>query len=426
MIQDLPEIPRSWRWGTLGEVVTHIEAGKSFKCEERPPTSTELGIVKVSAVTWGTFDEEASKTCLSLDQMKAGLLISEGDFLFSRANTIQLVGACVIVHQISKRLMLSDKILRLTFRSVYPPWVLYVLRSLWGRAEIERLATGNQESMRNIGQDRIRAIRVPFPPIEEQHRIVAEIETQLTRLDVAVGGLLQARAKLKRSRASILASACGTYSQQLKGGWQTARVGDVGEVKLGRQRAPRHHTGKHMRPYLRVANVFDDRIDTSDVLEMNFTPAEFRTFQLRHGDILLNEGQSIELVGRAAMFQNEIEGACFQNTLIRFRAAESIIPRYALSVFRSWLYSGRFREVARWTTNIAHLGASRLADMTIPLPPLSEQERIVAEVEARLSKAEAVESSINHCLRRAERLRQSLLKAASLGKLNVIKDVAHV
>ena len=72
-------------------------------------------------------------------------------------------------------------------------------------------------------------------------------------------------------------------------GWAWAKVCEVGAVKLGRQRSPEHHTGDHMRPYLRVANVYEDRIDLSDVLQMNFTPQEFEQYQLRYGDILLNE-----------------------------------------------------------------------------------------------------------------------------------------
>ena len=82
-----------------------------------------------------------------------------------------------------------------------------------------------------------------------------------------------------------------------------------------------------MRPYLRVANVYEDRLDLSDVKQMNFTPNEYETFHLRDGDILLNEGQSIELVGRPAMYRGEVPGACFQNTLVRFRPEPSVIYR---------------------------------------------------------------------------------------------------
>ena len=56
-------------------------------------------------------------------------------------------------------------------------------------------------------------------------------------------------------------------SPVLPPGWSWAKVQDVGEVKLGRQRSPEHHQGPYMRPYLRVANVFEDRIDVSDVLK---------------------------------------------------------------------------------------------------------------------------------------------------------------
>ena len=73
---------------------------------------------------------------------------------------------------------------------------------------IERLSNGNQQSMRNIGQDRIRKIRVPLAPLPEQHRIVAEIETQFTRLDAVVTAFKRVQANLKRYRASVLQAAC--------------------------------------------------------------------------------------------------------------------------------------------------------------------------------------------------------------------------
>lgn len=175
---------KSWKRAKLGDVLTAIEAGKSFRCEERPPSETEVGIVKVSAVTWGSYEERESKTCLDSTRVEERFLVQQGDFLFSRANTIELVGACVIAKQVSLRVMLSDKILRFRFsRDVLPEWVLYWLRSLVGRHEIERLATGNQMSMRNIGQERIRQIQLLIPPIAEQSLIVSEVERRLSVID---------------------------------------------------------------------------------------------------------------------------------------------------------------------------------------------------------------------------------------------------
>ena len=179
----LPPLPDDWSWSTTDSAIDAIEAGASFKCLERPPKDGEVGVLKVSAVTWGTYDENESKTCIDPRRINKGFMVRSGDFLFSRANTIDLVGACVIVGSVTKHLMLSDKTLRFRINSsVESAWLRCCLRSKFGRREIERLATGNQESMRNIGQERIRQIRIPIPPLTVQRRIVAEVDRRLSIL----------------------------------------------------------------------------------------------------------------------------------------------------------------------------------------------------------------------------------------------------
>jgi len=204
---------------------------------------------------------------------------------------------------------------------------------------------------------------------------------------------------------------------ELPEGWVWAKVMEAGRVQLGRQRAPQYHNGNDMRPYLRVANVFENRIDTSDILQMNFDPDVYETFKLHYGDILLNEGQSPEFLGRPAMYRNEVPGACFQNTLIRFQAASGLMPEYALAVFRGYLHTGRFRKTSQITTNLAHMSAGRFAEIEFPLPSQAEQQAIVNELDRVFSIADAVEKTVDEQLQQAERLRQSILKRAFEGKL---------
>jgi len=158
--------------------------------------------------------------------------------------------------------------------------------------------------------------------------------------------------------------------------WMPCRVDEVGSVQLGRQRSPKHQSGRFTTPYLRVANVFDGFIDYSDVLEMDFTPTEKETYSLLPGDVLLNEGQSLELVGRSAIYTEEPGRFCFQNTLIRFRAYHPNDLRFCRGLFKYYLDTGRFMTIARQTTSVAHLGADRLARMTFPCPHPDEQHRI--------------------------------------------------
>jgi type I restriction enzyme S subunit len=150
---------------------------------------------------------------------------------------------------------------------------------------------------------------------------------------------------------------------------------------------------------------------------MNFTPEEYETYQLRYGDILLNEGQSLEWVGRPAMYRDDLPGACFQNTLVRFRPHEFVNSRFALLVFRHYLHSRRFQRVAKWTVNIAHLGAQRFAEIEFPLPPLREQEKIADKAEELLSDLEAGVAALKRVKAALSRYRTAVLRAAVEGRL---------
>ena len=305
------------------------------------------------------------------------------------------------------------------------------------------------------------------PPVPEQRAIVAKIERLFSELESGIENLKTAKAKLSIYRQAVLTKAfegeltkewrerqenlpdaeellAGIQKEReraareqgrklkpvkplteaeiaalpkLPEGWRWATIETAGAVQLGRQRAPQFHSGEHMRPYLRVANVFEGRLALTDVKQMNFSPDEVPMYELRNGDLLLNEGQSLELVGRPAMFRNEIQGACFQNTLVRFRPYDGICSDYALRVFLMQYRYGKYRSIAKITTSMAHLGAQRFAAVEFPVCSTEEQLQIVSEIESRLSVCDALEATIARGLERAEALRQSILKKAFEGRL---------
>jgi type I restriction enzyme S subunit len=181
--------------------------------------------------------------------------------------------------------------------------------------------------------------------------------------------------------------------------WGIQKVEDCGEVKLGRQRSPDQHSGKWTTPYLRVANVLDGVIDYSDVLEMDFTPTERKLFELHPGDILLNEGQSLELVGRSAIYRGEPGQFCFQNTLVRFRCTPENHASFFAHLFKLWLDRGAFQIISKQTTSVAHLGADRFAKMVCPKVGLHEQKIIAQRLnsaEERIAKTEAHRENLAH------------------------------
>jgi type I restriction enzyme, S subunit len=197
-----------WPSVTLGDVIAGIDAGKNIRCEERPPRPKERGIVKISSVTWGEFDPFASKTPIQTVSLDRQTVIRPGDFLISRANTLELVGACVIVGAlVVNNLYLSDKVLRLRFNQPIKQWVLQFLRSEDGRRQIEDLATGNQVSMRNISQSSIRAIRLPLPPQETRDLVLKAVEQAMSSITSTLSDATRATTLLDRLDQTTLAKA---------------------------------------------------------------------------------------------------------------------------------------------------------------------------------------------------------------------------
>jgi len=203
---------------------------------------------------------------------------------------------------------------------------------------------------------------------------------------------------------------------ELPEGWCWAAVEQLGTVQLGRQRSPQNHQGPYMRPYLRAANATWHGLDITDVAEMNFPPEDFNRYQLHIGDILLSEASgSPNEVGKSFIWRGEIDGCCFQNTLIRVQTT-GLPPEYIQLHFLKDAKTGRFGQIAKGV-GIHHLGGQRLAEMAVALPPLAEQHTIISEYDRRITVVKAVESAVDTDLRRLAKFRQSILKQAFAGEL---------
>src|SRR3984957_1692191 len=385
------------------------------------------------------------------------------DVLFNNTNSRELVGKTAPILQESNW-NYSNHMTRLRVPTGFSnKFIAYQLHFLWMSGFFKQKCTQhiNQAS---ISSRTLVTIPLVVPPANEQWEIAHAVQQRMQMLEAvsktltlaverlnrltkmairqaAEGGLVpteHALAQLEgreyQNAAQLLQEILSDSKSQmdidllrkeevptdepgLPQGWVWARMEQVRDITLGRQRAPKYQKGKFMRPYLRVANVFEDRIDTTDVLRMNFEPEEFLKYRLEHGDILLNKDHSLEWVGRAAIFRDEIRDACFQNTLLRFRCRPGVSSGFALLVFRHYLHSKQFQQIARWSTNIAHLGRGRFASMRFPLPPLAEQERIVAEAQRILSIGESQTQILEELTSKLFFVRKKILEEALYGNL---------
>lgn len=198
----------------------------------------------------------------------------------------------------------------------------------------------------------------------------------------------------------------------LPDGWEVCSVLQMGEVVTGKALAV-NASGKQ-RPYLRTKNVFDGRIDISDVLAMPMSDEQFAQFQVRRGDILLNEGQSLELVGRCALYLGEYPEPCaIQNQLIRFRAHRGVSAEFASYLFRYCQQTGIFARIALQTTSIAHLGGSRFGRLRLAWPQDEREQRAIAEA---LGDADALLGALDRLLAKKRNLKQAAMQQLLTGQ----------
>jgi type I restriction enzyme S subunit len=381
-----------------------------------------------------------------------------GDIVVAEASgSASHVGRAAIWHGEIPDCCYQNTVIRFRPYAAISEYALIVFRHFAKSGLFAKLARG--VGIQHLGSSRLAQLRFPLPPLNEQHRIVLEFGKRAAAAREAEASLQSALRHLDEQDQEILAAAAsgklsvssGRRHRQggkrrpdgpvratkqgslfdgkdvdappveglypLPSGWLWIRVDQAGEVKGGKALSPHQQSGAPVRKYLRVANVLEDRLDTTDLNRMVFTKREYELYRLRPGDILLNEGQSPELVGRPALYRGEVPGACFQNSLIRFRAFSRTDPEYALLVFRHYLDASEFRKIARWSTNIAHLGVQRFAAMPFPLPPLNEQRRLAKEARKRLNASGTQREAVRSSLVGLREIDVELLSVATSGML---------
>jgi type I restriction enzyme S subunit len=224
-----------------------------------------------------------------------------------------------------------------------------------------------------------------FPPEHAEQQKIAKC---LSSVDELIAVQAQKVAALKTHKKGLMQQLFpreGETQPRLRlpefqnaGEWESKRVDEKGNVLAGKALAV--NAPGPLRPYLRTKNVLDGAIALTDVLTMPMTDAEFCRFEILDGDILLNEGQSMELVGRASIYRGEFGERCaMQNQLLRFRSFPSTCPEFAEQAFRKCQKDGTFADIATKTTSVAHLGSSRFSALELAWPPtLPEQQRIAS------------------------------------------------
>lgn len=443
-------LPRGWAWTTIGEITQPVE-----KVDPRESPQKQFTYLDISSIDNKVHKIAEPKTYYGAQApSRARQLVRSHDVLFSTVRTY--LKNIAFVSDIYDEQIASTGFAVLRAQvGISSKYLFYYSLTDNFLNSLNELQRGTSYPAVRDGD--VREQSIPLAPLPEQHRIVAEIETRFTRLDAGIAALKRVQANLKRYKAAVLKAACeGKLVEQdpndeptsvlleriaqnrkdakkqkdvapldvdslpaLPRGWCWVTMEQLAVIIGGVTKGRDFKGKKTIRlPYLRVANVQRGFLALDEMKEIDLLEAEVEKYLLHDNDLVLTEGGDWDKLGRSAIWRNQIPNCVHQNHIFRARLYVSDMPtEWLMYCTNSEQGQAYFVEAAKQTTNLASVNLTQLRACPIPLPPVSEQHRIVAEVERRLSVAQELETTIAANLARSGRLRQAILVQAFAGKL---------
>lgn len=258
--------------------------------------------------------------------------------------------------------------------------------------------------------------KFPLPPIPEQQRIVSI-------LDEAFAGLATAKANAEKN----LQNAHALFESHLESvfaergeGWAETRFEEIIESSvIGLTKNTREQGEDRQYPYVKMNNITrDNRFDFSSFTNVDATTDEISKFRLQDGDFLFNTRNSVELVGKACIYENESDDVVlFNNNIMRVRFRQDVDARFVLYAFSSKSVAQDLNQLKSGTTNVAAIYYKDLRSLTIPLAPIEIQKTISAKLTHLRAETQRLESIYQQKLAALEELKNALLHRAFTGQL---------
>ncbi|MDM8516829.1 restriction endonuclease subunit S [Desulfobacterales bacterium HSG16] len=306
----------------------------------------DVRLIQLADVGIGDYLNKSNRFMTS---KKAGKLrctyLKPGDILIARMPD-PIGRACIFPGDIQPCVTVVDVcIVRPDKSLVDVNWLLHKINSPSFNHEITKWTTGT--TRKRISRGNLSKISFNLPPLAEQKRIA----TILDKADAIRRKRQQAIQLADEFLRSVFLDMFGNVVKNSKN-WKIVRFCDVCETRLGKMLDKKQQTGKHLRSYLRNANVLWDSFYIDELHEMDFNEKDRKEFRLRFGDVLICEGGE---VGRSAIWRDELKECYFQKALHRVRPdITKILPEYIVHLLWFYAKNGGFQNHVTSVT-IAHL-----------------------------------------------------------------------
>lgn len=427
-IEWLGEVPENWTI-TLLKYGYEVVLGKMLQPDSKreddvflpylraaniQPTGVDL--IDVRSMWFGAAERRTLKL------LKGDLLVSEGGDV-GRSAIFYSEGEYYFQNSINRIRPKADNCARFLF---------YWIQAIKAKGYIDVLC--NKSTIAHFTAEKVASVPIPIPTAIEQIQIALFLDHETARIDTLIAEQQRLIELLKEKRQAVISHAV------TKGLDPTVPMKDSGVEWLGE--VPEHWRTGALRwyatiqggiakgkdykeqetvslPYLRVANVQNGYMDLSEVKEIEVLESEAKRYSLRVGDVLMNEGGDNDKLGRGTVWQGQIDPCLHQNHVFAIRPVEALQPHWLATFTQSDQARTYLFLSSKQSTNLASISASNVMSLEIPIPPIDEQEQVIAYLEHNREKHEMLVEVANETVNLLQERRSALISAAVTGKIDV-------
>lgn len=410
-IDEVPfELPEGWEWCRLKEVTTELKYGTS----EKSSLEGKIPVLRMGNITTnGTIDYSNIVFSSNEEDIKE-FLLTKGNLVFNRTNSSDLVGKTAI-YRGEMPAIFAGYLIKIALLRVNPEYTNLVMNSSYYRKWCYSVKS-DAVNQSNINAEKLSNLLISLPPLAEQHRIVQKIEQPFTLVDTIENLKEQLKSDVKQAKSQVLSdaiagklthqdpndepaeallkrigktttTAADTPYEKLPKGWAWCRLGEVCCFENGYAFNSDDYQ-KNGTPLIRISNIKNGKIDISEAV---FIKIEYdKRFMVEYGDLLI--AMSGATTGKMGVYKLDREAVLNQRVgNIKIRNKDIFFHK-----FRNYIMQTKSNEILKMAYGGAqpNISGKMIENLTIPLPPLAEQYRIVQKIETYFSFLDAIENSL--------------------------------
>ncbi|MBP2657696.1 MAG: restriction endonuclease subunit [Firmicutes bacterium] len=429
--EEIPfEIPESWEWVKLGEVVSvnggkRIPVGKSLTDED-----TGYKYIRVADMKNGSIALHSIKYITADVYLKIkNYTISKDDVYITVAGTIGQVG---LVPEELDNANLTENADKLVIYSNFKEFMYYMLSSNFIQYQIKEYTT--KVGQPKLAIKRIKELIIPLPPLEEQKRIVAKIEEimpyvdkydkaykeveelnkkfpedmQKSILQYAIQGKLVDQRKEEGTAEELYQQIQSEKEKLIKEGkikkekplgeiiddeilfeipknWKLVKLFDILLLKPTNGYSPKGVSYETKIKNLTLTATTSGIFNKNAYKYVDIDIDDNSPYWLKHNDLLIQRSNSREYVGTSCIYDGLDNEFIYPDLIMRMKIHPIILVEYINYVLKSPFSRKYFKENATGTSeSMPKINQNVVSNAIIPLPPLEEQKRIVAKIEELL------------------------------------------